>query len=107
MIAAALLKAPELAISDTDAKQLAKAIKSLMAQYSIAVSAKSVALMQFAGTAAAIYTPRAILIAKRKGQQAAQKKAPPIVTPVNPQGGTGIPGAFDVEPPPVGSMKYN
>jgi hypothetical protein len=107
LIAATLFKAPELGITEAEAKQLAKAIKSLMAQYSINVSAKSVALMQFVGTASAVYAPRMIFIAKRKSAESSKRKADTgIVTPV-PTAVPPVPGAFDIPAPPTGSMKFN
>lgn len=104
MIAAKLLNAPELMIGPDEAKNLAKAIQNIMKHYSINVSPKTIAMMQFMGVAAAIYAPRAIMIANRKGHEAQHKKqqnANAGFSPASP-----MPGAFDQPPPPQGTMNY-
>lgn len=106
LIAAKLLRAPELIIGPDEAKNLAKAVQNLMKHYSINVSPKTVALMQLAGVAAAVYAPRAIMIANRKGKEAQHKKQAQ-----NPMSGftpspDPVPGAFDQPPPPQGTMTY-
>lgn len=64
--AALTLKLPALALSDEEARKLARAVAELAAQYEIAVSARLMAWLQLLGVSAAIYGPRAVAIMAAK-----------------------------------------
>lgn len=107
LIASKLLRAPELVIGEPEAKTLAKAIKAVMAQYSINISPKAMAFYQLMAAASVVYGPRAFMIANRKAQETRAKRTQQSNAPIHPQGSQAVPGAFDTPPPPTGSMKFN
>jgi len=105
MIAAKLLKAPELMIGEQEAKVLAKAIKAMMAQYKINISPKAQAFYQLLAAASMVYGPRAISIAMRKSKETAARKQQTRPAPHNPMQAE-MPGAFDPPPMQPGTMKF-
>jgi hypothetical protein len=74
LMAAALFKAPELAIGEKEAKQLAQALKNIAAQYSVTISPKAMAFTQLLAAGAMIYGPRFAAIGMRRKKEAHAKR---------------------------------
>lgn len=66
------LKAPEMELEDTEAKNLSQAVVNVLDQFNIVPDPKITAVVGLVMTASAIYGPRAYLISERL---AAQKKS--------------------------------
>jgi hypothetical protein len=96
MMAATVLKSPELVLEKGEADALANAIAEVEKHYSISLSPETRAWLGLATTAAMIYGPRAYLIAKRRKRDAPPKSQPakpatPLPTPEPAPSGEGGP----------------
>ena len=78
LIAAEVLKMPEIAIDQDEAELLANAISGIAKEYNLAVSGKTAAWLGLAGAAAMVYAPRAIVIAKKMPKRKGQPSAVPM-----------------------------
>jgi len=76
MMAALVLKSPELALEKGEADALAQAISEVEKHYSVSLSPETRAWLGLAGTAAMIYGPRAYMIQKRRRAESKSGKAP-------------------------------
>jgi len=77
MMGAIALKSPSFAISELEAKRLAKAVAEVQAQYPLVIDAKTQAWFNLAAIAGIIYVPRVIAVANTaKAAKIASKRAP-------------------------------
>ena len=83
-----ILKTPELAIDNAEAKLLAEAVNAVQQHYQIEASETTILWANLIGAMVAVYGPRAIAIAAKKPEKKEppkEKAAPAAVTPLFPQ----------------------
>lgn len=80
-ILAAMMKAPELMITEAEAEQLVIVGSDLAAEFDLEVGGKAAAAVAFIGTAAAVYFPRMIALSMRvqAAREAAGRPPGPVV----------------------------
>lgn len=80
---AAITKTPELALDPSEANKLGAAIVGVQQHYDVLVDAKTMAWINLAMTAGAIYGTRIFAITARKGKEKEAKKSANVVYPSN------------------------
>lgn len=79
--AAGLLKTPELAIDENEAKTFAKALVDLEAAFPTQIDPRMLAVVNFAGVAAMIYGPRIFAIRMRADIERKARRASALPEP--------------------------
>lgn len=75
------MKAPELALNETEAKRLAVAVAQVQAQYPLVIDAKTQAWINLAAIGGMIYVPRFISVASKRKQKPLPPRAETPTTP--------------------------